>query len=397
LAVREGVRVIATSLRRGTVVSVDEVHHDFAVLTVGPCDDSSLTDGLQATVKACAYPGIAATPRPGDSVIVNTVGLDLGLGTGGFGFVLVNLSAPLPRHAGSGHIVKLRYTPLQLTVLSVEEEGSPYHDLLSEPALTLEGAPVVSAELHSALPAIAAGVKAYDPSLPVCYVMTDGGALPIAFSRTVRELKERGLVQAAVTAGHAFGGDYEAVNVFSGLLAAKHVAHAGVIVVSKGPGIAGTGTPLGHTGMEQGEALNAAYRLGGTAVLTPRFSDTDDRERHSGLSHHFDSVLRFCVYCPTYIPVPLEIPLVSSELASRLTALGVSRQHRIVESPGEPGLRLLAQLGVPASTMGRSLDEDRAYFATASAAGWFAARAARGGVESLPEPGVCWRPNAFDR
>ena len=389
--------MISTSLRRGVVVSVDEAQHDLVVLTVDLCDDPSRTDRFPATVKACAYAGLVATPRPGDLVIVNTVGLELGLGTGGFGFVLANLSAPLPQHSGKGHIVKLRYTPLQLTVLSVEEEGSPHHALLKEPSLTLQGAPVILAELHSALPAIAAGVKAYDPSLAVCYLMTDGGALPMAFSRTVRELKERGLVQATVTAGHAFGGDYEAVNVFSGLLSARHAARADVIIVSKGPGIVGTDTPLGHTGMEQGEAANAAYRLGGTAVLTPRFSDTDDRERHRGLSHHFESVLRFCVYCPTYIPIPAEIPSVGSELTPRLTALRVSEQHRVVESPGEPGLRVLEQSGVSVSTMGRNLDSDRAYFAVASASGWFAARAAREGAESLPEPGTCWRPNIAER
>lgn len=382
----------STSLRRGVVASVDDVQNDFVVLTVDLCDDPIGTECLPVTVKACAYPGLAATPRPGDLVIVNTVGLELGLGTGGFGFVLVNLSASLPQHSGKGHIVRLRYTPLQLTVLSVEEESSPYHAVLKDPALTLEGTPVVSAELHSALPAIAAGVKAYDPSLTVCYVMTDGGALPIAFSRTVRELKEQGLVQATVTVGHAFGGDYEAVNLFSGLLTARHVARADAIIVSKGPGIVGTGTPLGHTGMEQGEALNSAYRLGGTAVLTPRFSDSDDRERHRGFSHHFESVLRFCVYCPTYIPVPVEIPSVGSELRSALTTLGVSEQHRIVESQGEPGLRLLEETGVSVSTMGRPLDADKAYFAVASASGWLAARAASEGAESLPEPGTCWRP-----
>lgn len=88
----------AISLHRGVVVSVDESEDDLVVLTVDLGDDSSRGGRLPATVKACAYPGIAATLRPGDSVIVNTVGLELGLGTGGFGFVLANLSAALPQH-----------------------------------------------------------------------------------------------------------------------------------------------------------------------------------------------------------------------------------------------------------------------------------------------------------
>lgn len=375
-------------LRQGRVTSIDQSQDDLVVVTVDISDSGASCD----CIKACVYLAMSPQPSVGDQVIVNTLGIELGLGTGGYGFVLVNLSQPLPQQSGAGHIVKLRYTPAQISVLSAEEEASRHHDALCDETLSLEGAPVVSAELHSALPAIVAGVKAWDSKLSVCYVMTDGGALPLAFSDTVRRLKRVSLLESTVTVGHAFGGDLDAVNVFSGLVAAKHVAKADVIVVSKGPGIVGTGTPLGHTAMEQGEAANASFRLGGVPIVTPRIGDADSRQRHRGVSHHFESVLRFCTYCPTYIPVPEEVPSVSELLARSLNELNVTNQHRLVPSKGTPGLNLLDQIGVGLSTMGRGLTQERPYFATAAASGWFAARVAMEGQSSFTPLGECWSP-----
>ena len=81
--------------------------------------------------------------------------------------------------------------------------------------------PVVIADLHSALPAVVAGLRSVAPTARVGYVMTDGGALPVWFSRTLDELRAAGWVAAAVTVGQAFGGDVEAVTLHTGLLAAR--------------------------------------------------------------------------------------------------------------------------------------------------------------------------------
>ena len=70
--------------------------------------------------------------------------------------------------------------------------------------------------------------------------MTDGAALPLALSDLVADLRERELIDATITCGHAFGGDYEAVSAFSALAVARHVAHADAAVVVMGPGIVGT-------------------------------------------------------------------------------------------------------------------------------------------------------------
>src|SRR5699024_1953127 len=151
--------------------------------------------------------------------------------------------------AGHGHMVKARYTPLQPMLLGVDEQESPHHEQLRE-ADDVDGLVVVVADLHSALPAVLAGARAQARRLGagrsrVAYVMTDGGALPLPFSRSVAALRDAGWLAATITAGQAFGGDYEAVGVHSALLAARHVVGADVVVVTQGPGNLGTGTRWG--------------------------------------------------------------------------------------------------------------------------------------------------------
>src|SRR5215470_18527008 len=188
------------------------------------------------SVRALAYPALVGSPRVGDRVLLNTTALDRELGTGGYAFVVAlpdRLPPDPPRTATTaspqaGHTVKSRYTPLQAMVASVDEQGSPHHELLRD-AGSVEGMPVVVADLHSALPAILAGIfssfrTAAGVSARVCYVMQDGGALPAWFSRTVAGLRAAGWLAATVTTGQSFGGDLEAVTVHTGLLAARHVA-----------------------------------------------------------------------------------------------------------------------------------------------------------------------------
>src|SRR6202034_784383 len=164
-------------------------------------------DGTQ--VRALAYPALTGRPQPGDEVLLNTTALDLGLGTGGYALVVAIPDRLPPDPELAGHLVKARYTPMQATVLGVDEQGSPQHDLLRD-ADDLGGMPVVVADLHSALPAVLAALPR---PARVVYVMLDGGALPAWFSRTAAALREAGWLAATVTVGQAFGGDLEAVTV----------------------------------------------------------------------------------------------------------------------------------------------------------------------------------------
>ena len=304
----------------------------------------------------------------GDRVIVNTTGLELGLGTGGEGFVLWVEGAGRT-YPGEGHIMKMRYTPLQTEVLASEAPESPHHALLRD-ADDLTGCPVVACGLHSQIAGVAAGVKAARPTARVAYVMSDGGALPIAWSDLVAGLKDALLLDSTVTYGHAFGGDVEAVNVFTALLAARLVAEADVVVAAMGPGGVGTGTRLGYTGIEQAQVLDATTALKGRPVGCLRISFSDPRDRHEGISHHSLTSLRLTGH-PVTVAVP-ELPDAQRDLvAGQLQAL--EGRTRVVAADGEPGLELLRQKGITPESMGRSIDASPEPFLAAAAAGAVAA------------------------
>ncbi|WP_460458810.1 DUF3866 family protein [Angustibacter peucedani] len=325
-------------------------------------------------VRALAFPALVGEPAAGDRVLLTTGALERGLGTGGFALVAAlpdRLPAPQP---GDGHLVKARYTPLQAMVLGVDEQGSPHHELLRE-ADDLAGTPVVVADLHSALPAVVAGVRTVRPDARVAYVMTDGGALPAWFSRTVDELRTAGWLAGCVTVGQAFGGDLEAVTVHTGLLAARLVLGADVVVVAQGPGNLGTGTRWGFSGVSAGEAVNAAAVLGGRAVASLRVSQADPRERHLGVSHH-----SLTAYGRVALsPADVVMPLLDGDLGARVreqagTITEPAGRHRLVEVSVDGLVDALRGCPVRLSTMGRGLAEDEAAFVAAAAAGVHAGR-----------------------
>jgi hypothetical protein len=364
------------------------------------------------TVRALAYPELVGTPRTGDPVLLNVSALARGLGTGGYALVVAPGDAarlPVDPAAGPGHLVKARYTPLQAMVLGVDDQESPHHDVLRD-ADDLAGLPVVVADLHSALPAVVAGARfaaarAGRAAPRVVYVLTDGGALPAWFSRTVAGLRDAGWLTACVSAGQAFGGDLEAVTVHTALLAARHVLDADLVVVAQGPGNLGTGTRWGFSGVAAGEAVNAAAVLGGRPVASLRVSGGDPRDRHLGVSHHSLTAYGRVALAPADVPVPVfdaapvdrpdpadepaaeaGVPDPVEEPATHLAALGrrVDRQvaalaaptglHRLVPVPA--GADLLTALGgspVRLSTMGRDLAQDPGAFLAAAVAGVHAA------------------------
>jgi hypothetical protein len=324
---------------------------------------------------------ITGTVSTGDKVLLNTTAVELSLGTGGSHFVMANLTVPVDSReiaAEPGHIMKIRYTPNQIKVLSVEEQDSPYHDVMKN-FKSLDNTPVVCCSLHSMLPAAAAAVKSYDKGLKVVYVMTDGAALPIGFSRLVEKLKTKGLIDGTVTAGHAFGGDVEAVNIYSGLAAARAVLGADVIIAGMGPGIVGTGTPLGFSGIEQAGIIHAAEAIEGRPIAVLRMSFADARERHFGLSHHTRTTLAKAVLIPVYVSLPLIDEKKQNVIIRQMQESGITSKHKIVVEDGKPGLDLLEIQNIRVTTMGRSVLEEPEFFLAASAAGRTAAKIATGG------------------
>src|SRR3712207_8242119 len=143
-------------------------------------------------------------PEVGDEVLLNTTAWAQRLGTGGYALVVAVPDRLPPAPTGPGHLVKARYTPLQVSVQGVDEQDTEHHTAIAE-AEDLGGMPVVVADLHSALPAVLIRVLATDPDLKVAYVMTDRGALVAGFSRALSALAPS--LAGGVMGGLAFGGD----------------------------------------------------------------------------------------------------------------------------------------------------------------------------------------------
>jgi hypothetical protein len=301
------------ALRRGTVVAVDGPR-----LTVD-------VDGEERS--AVAYEELTGPNEVGDEVVVNVAASELGLGSGGFDIVHVNLTRGL---AGSGiegaHVMKLNYTPLQHAVEPVEAE---------ELELPLDK-PVAVCFLHAQLPCVAWAARGRGR---IGYVQTGGGALPGSHSRVVHELLERDLLAGHVCAGPSFGGQHDAITTIGGLHAGLTELGWDAAIAGPGPGILGSATALGHGGMAALDSAHAALALGCPTILVPRMSSGDARARHWGVSHHTRTVLDLLLK-------PVQ-----------------------VAAPGDEDLAGYLDSGLPATTMGRSADEDPTFFMAALAGG----------------------------
>ncbi|MBO8159175.1 DUF3866 family protein [Thermosyntropha sp.] len=325
--------------------------------------------------KCIAYPALTGEVKAGDEVLVNTTAVSLNLGSGGYHYIMANLNRTEKELKPGGHIMKLRYTPMQLKVLSVEEEESPYHEALKEKD-SLEGMPVLVASLHSMLAPLCLQLE--KEGFKTAYVMTDGAALPIYFSNTVDWLKKNRILAGTVTIGHAFGGDLEAVNIYSGLLAAREVFKPDAIIVSMGPGIVGTGTKWGFTGIEQGEILNAVENLKGMPLCVPRISFADGRERHRGISHHTLTVLTRVCRAKAVLPIPVMEDDKIEYVLEQLRKENLLDRYEVCLEESTAILDILRQSELKVSTMGRGIDEDKEFFLALGAAAHAAVKLLKG-------------------
>jgi hypothetical protein len=214
--------------------------------------------------------------------------------------------------------------------------------------------PVAVIALHGQLACVAWAAARRAPGAWIGSVQTAGGALPGALSRVVRELRARDLLADHVAAGPTFGGEEDAVSVAGGL-------HAGVTalgwdgaIAGPGPGILGSTTALGHGGLAALDTAHAALALGCRAIVVPRMSEADPRERHRGLSHHTRTVLELLLR-PVTVALPAE------------GAVPLPGEHEV--RTGEADLEGYRSSGLPAHTMGRELEEDELFFRAALAGG----------------------------
>lgn len=332
-------------LRRGTIVSADPLEVE--------------VDGERRP--AWADEILLGEMREGDEVVVNVAARDLGLGSGGFDVVHVNLTRGL-EGGGEGdlHVMKLNYTSLQHPVEPVEgEAGRLMSDIQPKVAVL-----VLPLHGHLAPAAWAAGQAA--PGLRVGYVQTGGGALPGSLSRDVTQLRDRDLLCGHITAAPAYGGEHEALSAVGALDAAGWELGWDAILVGPGPGIIGSDTAYGHGGMAALDSAHAALSLGLPTLISPRLSSSDPRDRHRGLSHHTRAVLDLLL-----ASVDIAVPDDEPEVAAALESFDRHRVHPIT-----PDVDGYAAAELPTATMGRSLQEDPLFFSAALAAGTFLGRVA---------------------
>ncbi len=342
-------------LRRGVVVSEEP-------LTVE-------VDGEQRS--AWADTTLLGEMREGDEVVVNVEALDLGLGSGGFDIVHVNLTRGLEGgDAGSEHVMKLNYSSLQHAVEPVEwcNALSTY----SDDKTLHQASPVLVLPLHGHLAPAAWAAAQVSPGLKVGYVQTAGGALPGSLSRDVAELRERNLLCGHITAAPSYGGEHEAISAAGALDAAVRKLGWDAIIAGPGPGIIGSDSRLGHGGMAALDTAHASLALGRPTLLSPRLSSADPRERHRPVSHHTLIVMQLLLG-GVEVPVPSAEPVPIAVLA---TAAGW--RHRLHEAPVD--LSGYEASGLPARTMGRTLAEDPLFFAAALASGRALVESTAGGV-----------------
>jgi hypothetical protein len=346
-------------LRRGVVVAEDP-------LTVE-------VDGERRA--AWADTTLLGEMREGDEVVVNVAALDLGLGSGGFDVVHVNLTRGLEATGDSReHVMKLNYTSLQHPIAPVERPVCDTHGIGGNgtPERLERTMPVLILPLHGHLAPAAWAAARAAPGLRVGYVQTAGGALPGSLSRDVTQLRERGLLCDHITAAPAYGGEHEALSVAGVLDAAANSLDCDAALVGPGPGIIGSETRLGHGGMAALDSAHAALALGLPTFLSPRLSEADPRERHRGVSHHTLTVMELLLG-GVGVPVPESNPDAIVQLAD-----ATSDRHKLHEA--QPDLAGYVASGLPARTMGRSIKEDQLFFAAPLAAGMILGASAAGGT-----------------
>ncbi len=332
-------------------------------------DEIQLLKTSTSAKKAMLYLQLTPKAKVNDEVIVNVTSTELKLGTGGMDFVThVLRSLPKENLIQNGHIMKARYLPNQLSVLAVEAQESKYHYLFKQP-FSLEGKKILIGELHSMIPICFWAMDFLKKDGKMVVIISDEASIPLSVSNHVRTLNqdERFLT---ITIGQAFGGTYEAINLHTALQFASEVLKGDVIFVTLGPGVVGSGTSYGFSGVEQAAWANTVGSLNGVPVWIPRLSETDKRERHRGISHHtFTSMIKF-----TYAQSILPLPTVNGEIGEKIKKQveEICEKHHVqwvLKDPLEEVMKhCLSKSSIPLQTMGRQYKDDPLFFLGVTAA-----------------------------
>ena len=96
------------------------------------------------------------------------------------------------------------------------------------------------------------------------------------------------------------------------------------------------------------------------------------------MSHHTRTILDRIALVPALVPIPRLEPAYHAMLRQALSDTGLLDRHEFITVDAEPGLKAFLDCGISVSTMGRSVQEERAFFLSAAAAGLLAGQWASG-------------------
>ncbi|MFD1636001.1 DUF3866 family protein [Evansella tamaricis] len=326
--------------------------------------------------RAILYRRLSPDTEVGDTVIVNTTAGRLNLGTGGWDIVRTVINKQSRNQTqvkvNDGHIMKARYLSEQHSVLAVEAPESKHHESFQK-KLKLNNRLIFLGELHSMLPVVWFLFQRLsgDTPQPLAVVVSDEASLPLMMSRHMEYLHQQPDFHS-ITAGQAFGGKGESINVVTGLQHFVNQCHPDTpILITLGPGVVGSNTQYGFSGLSQASWANYIGALGGIPIWIPRLSSFESRTRHQGISHHTLTPLKEFTFVPSILPLP------EGEYSNRWitpqidTLKGYSHisVKRLDESVLLPLMEDVQSLSpFPLKTMGRTIDKDPLYFLGIAAA-----------------------------
>ncbi|MGM0410026.1 MAG: DUF3866 family protein [Bacillota bacterium] len=310
--------------------------------------------------KAINYISFVPRLKINDKIIINTTAVDLNLGTGGYHFVtekLSNKNSLNKKNKNFGHIMKLRYTPLQLKTLCLSEKQGEFHKEMKK-IIFLDGMKVIFIPLHSLLAPLLISYNYYNKDKKIIFIMAEGGSLNLELSNEINQLKEKNLLDITITIANSFGGDFEAVNIFTALMAAK-LMEADLVVVGIGPGHVGTNTVLGFSGVELAFYIQAVEILRGNPLLIPRISFADKRKRHYLISHHTITLLK------NLVTTPIEVVFPDLKIIKRNTFFLKKSKHNLFYYNINKIYHILNESNYNFKSMGKNFKEDPIFFITA--------------------------------
>ncbi|WP_332691287.1 DUF3866 family protein [Halalkalibacter lacteus] len=316
--------------------------------------------------RAILYKQITPSAKVGNYILVNATATELQLGTGGWDIVCSLLQGnDWISEDSKGHIIKARYTPIQHSVMAVEAQESTYHEHFTKP-FSLSGKPIWLAELHSMVPLFYYVSQEIQAKSRCCIIFDDQASLPLRLSDQLRVLeKEEGFY--SITVGQAFGGQFEAITVASALQFAEKILHADFILISVGPGVVGSGTCYGFSGMVLSNWSHVVSALEGIPVWIPRLSFVESRTRHFGISHHTMTPFSQFTFRRAMLPFPYLVDQQRQKIEEQLDAYRpFQTEHSIHFASEDRASKLIEQAlkkaTMPIQTMGRKYEADPLFF-----------------------------------